>query len=113
MRIHYKRKSISVSAKKARSFKKFSGLMFRSLSKSQNLLFEFNKETSISFHSYFVFFKFMIIWLDSKNKVIEYKIVKPFSLKISCQKKFKKCLEIPLKNKNKKIIDFFVGNGKI
>jgi len=112
MKIIYKAKAVNLDIKKVNTFGKFLGLMFRSAKKSKNLLFEFEKNTSTSFHSCFVFFPFLILWLDSNNEVIEYKIVKPFTFKVSCSKKFKKCIEIPLKKENKTIIKFFVGKRK-
>lgn len=105
-------KNISVKVKKLSFWGRFTGLMFRSKS-TQNLLFEFNGATKQPIHSFFVFFDFLAIWLDSKNKVLEYKIVKPFLPSIKPAKKFSKLVEIPLNTANKKILNLFVGKGKI
>ena len=113
MKIYYKKRSINIPVKKPGFPGKISGLMFHSPKKAPNLLFEFKNYTNISFHSYFVFFPFLIIWLDSKNKVIQWRIAKPFSSGISCTKKFRKCIEIPLKSENNRLMHFFVGKGKI
>ena len=108
MEIIYKNKKIKISVKKVSSFRKITGLMFRS-NKTKNLLFEFGKKTKIHIHSYCVFFDFLAIWLDEKNKVIEWKYVKPFTFHINPKKPFSKLIEIPLNNKNKEIMKFFVG----
>jgi len=112
MKIYYKNKSINISVKKLSSFNRLIGLMFKSKT-SNNLLFEFNKDVKMSIHSYFVFFDFLAVWLDKSNNVIEFKIVRPFSFMVKSKKPSSKFIEVPINNKNKKIIDFFVGKGKI
>jgi uncharacterized membrane protein (UPF0127 family) len=112
MDIYYKNKKINISVKKLSSFGKVIGLMFKSKT-NENLLFEFNKDTKMSIHSYFVSFDFLAVWLDRNNRVIECKIIKPFSFGVRPKKSFLKLIEIPLNNKNRRIIDFFVGKGKI
>jgi len=79
----------------------------------KNLLFEFNKQTNIAIHSYFVFFDFLAIWLDDKNKVIEWKIIKPFNSLTRPNKSFFKLVEVPINKNNEKILQFFVGRGKV
>lgn len=86
--------------------------MFKSRN-SGNLLFEFKKNTGISIHSYFVFFPFLAIWLDDKNKIIEWKVVKPFTFRIKPKIKFRRLVEIPINGENRKIISLFVGKGKV
>ena len=71
-------KRVLVNVRRAEFFSKFFGLMFKSKN-TENLLFEFKNDVKISFHSFFVFFSFLIIWLNPKNDVIEWRIVKPFS----------------------------------
>lgn len=110
MKIYLKKKKIEIPAKSVSSFGKFLGLMFRTKN-TGNLLFSFNKNTKMPIHSLFVFFKFLAIWLDKKNKVIEFKIIKPFSPKISPRKPFSKLIEVPFNGKNRKILKFFV-DGK-
>jgi uncharacterized membrane protein (UPF0127 family) len=112
MKIYYKNKSINVSIKKPSPFNRLIGLMFKSKT-NENLLFEFNKDTKMSIHSYFVSFDFLAVWLDKNNRVIEWKIVKPFSFIVRPRKPYLKLIEVPLNSKNKRIIDFFVGKGKI
>lgn len=108
MIVNYKKRKIKIPVKKVSEFGKISGLMFRTKN-AKNLLFEFKEKTRIKIHSFFVFFKFLGVWLDEKNNVIEWKAISPFSLGCSPKKPFSKLVEIPVNNKNKKIIGFFVG----
>ena len=105
MIIHYKNKKIKIPVKKISGFGRTAGLMFKSKT-SENLLFEFNKKTIVGIHSIFVFFDFLALWLNEKNEIIEWKIVKPFSFKISPKKSFSKLIEIPLNSQNKKFLNF-------
>ena len=107
MKIFYKKRKIEIPAEKVSQFGKISGLMFRTR-ETKNLLFIFKKKTRIKIHSFFVFFKFLAVWLDGKNKIVEWKIVKPFSLGYAPKKSFSKLVEIPVNEKNRKIIRFFV-----
>ena len=86
--------------------------MFRKR-KTSNLLFYFNEYTDMPIHSFFVFFDFLAIWTDEKNKVIDFKIVKPFTSIIKSKKPFRKLIELPLNDDNKPVIQFFVGKGKV
>lgn len=112
MNVIYRGKNISLVIKKTSVFGKLRGLMFRSAS-TDNLLFEFAEETKTPFHSFFVFFPFLMLWLDEKNRVIEWRLIRPFSTVIRPKKSFKKVVEIPLNTRNWKIIEIFVGKGKI
>ncbi len=111
MIINYKNKKIEISAKNVSSLGKISGLMLGT-KETENLLFEFSKKTEMKIHSYFVFFKFLAIWLDEKNNVVDFRVVSPFSLSVSPKKPFFRMLELPFNNKNRKIIDFFVGEER-
>ena len=72
------------------------GLMFKLKENAESLLFEFEKPTETSIHSLFVFFPFVAVWLDKKNKVIDVKRVKPFTLSVSPKRPFSKLIEIPI-----------------
>lgn len=109
MRIFHNKKKIDIPVRKVSSFGKFSGFMFKTKD-TENLLFEFSKKTGMRIHSFFVFFPFLAVWLDEKDRVIDSKIVKPFTLSVKPKKQFKKLIEISLNSKNKKIIDFFNKN---
>ena len=108
----FKKQKICLIVRKVSSFRKFTGLMFRTRA-TENLLFSFSKDTDISFHSLFVFFPFLMLWLDEKNKVIEWRVIMPFSTVIRAKKKFKRVVEIPLNMRNDEIIKIFVDKGKI
>lgn len=88
------------------------GLMFRS-SKTNNLLFYFRKPSLRAFTSLFVFFPFLIIWLDTHNRVLGSEIVKPFRLSVFPPKAYSSVIELPLNKKNRKNIQFFVGKANI
>lgn len=93
-------------------FGKYMGLMFKTR-ETINLVFSFNNDVKMSIHSYFVFFKFLAVWIDEKNNVLEYKIVSPFTTLITPKKSFRKLIEIPFNSRNSKILEFFVGKRKI
>lgn len=81
-------------------FSKARGLMFRKQSKP--LLFSFKKPTRQSIHSLFCQ-PSLAIWLHN-GKIIEEKIVKPFSLFTKPKKSFTHLVEIPLNNNNKALV---------
>ncbi|MBI5803969.1 hypothetical protein HY450_01865 [Candidatus Pacearchaeota archaeon] len=76
MKINFQGKIVEVNVERTSVLGKFSGLMLKT-SKTKNLLFEFGDKNS-SIHSFFVFFNFLAVWLDEKNKVVDFSIVKPF-----------------------------------
>lgn len=80
------------------------GLMFKTKN-SKNLLFDLPGKWGI--HSFFVFFPFLALWLNKKNKVLEWKIVKPFSFFVKPKKEFAKLIEIPVNEENKEILSIF------
>ena len=112
MKIYYKNKSFDVRVRILGFFGKIRGLMFRTRN-TENLIFAFNREVSISIHSFFVFFPFLAVWVDGKNNVLETQIVRPFIVAVLPKKKFKKLIELPFNNKNKSVIQFLVGKRKI
>ena len=61
----------------------------------------------------FVFFPFLAIWLDKKDRVLEWNVVKPFTTLVKPRQPFVKLIEVPLSSKNLPIVWFFVGNGKV
>ncbi len=111
IKILYKGKAVGVIAEKASVFGKIRGLMFKN-SKTNNLLFEFGNENTHAIHSFFVGFNFLAVWLDSRNAVVDFAVVRPFRFHIQPKQKFKKLVEIPFNEGNKRIIAFFVGKGK-
>jgi uncharacterized membrane protein (UPF0127 family) len=104
MKISFKNKKFDVEVKRLSPFGHGLGLMFRTRN-CDNLLFERKGKWGI--HSWFVFFPFLALWLDEKNKVMEWKIVKPFSFYAEPRREFAKLVEIPLNARNKKTVNIF------
>jgi uncharacterized membrane protein (UPF0127 family) len=102
MQVIIKNKSKKIKIKEVKRLSKFEkaiGLIFHRKEKCPAMLFEFKKPVNRNIHSLFVFFKFVAVWLDKKNNVVDIKIVKPFQFSVGSKKLFYKLLEIPL-NKN-------------
>ncbi len=98
---------ISINVENCGFLGKVRGLMFRR--KSKNLLFD---NFSGAIHSWFVFFPFVAVWLDDKNRVLEIKMVKPFTFHIKSKKHYTKLIEVPINEGNKELVDFLVGEEK-
>lgn len=103
----YKNKKFKIPVKKLSWFGKGAGLMFSSRKKAKALLFEFQKSTKISFTSMFVFFPFLIIWLDDKNNVLDFRKIGHFIFHIPSRKPCRKVLEIPSNDNYEAIINKF------
>ena len=112
MDLTYKKRRISIELKKLSELGKVRGLMFRSSKNSQNFLFEFKKKKRQTLHSLFVFFPFLVLWLDG-NEVKEIQYIDSFRLSIKPKNNYNKCIEIPFNRKNRNIIAFFDGKRKI
>ncbi|MEM3074643.1 MAG: hypothetical protein QW727_01740 [Candidatus Pacearchaeota archaeon] len=105
MIIKFKNKFIKIkNIQEARGFNIFRGLMFRRKNKSP--VFLFNSKSSL--HSFFVFFPFLVLWLDKKNNVADFKIVYPFLPYINTKKEYKRILEIPISKKNYNLVKIIV-----
>ncbi|PIN94173.1 hypothetical protein COU54_00200 [Candidatus Pacearchaeota archaeon CG10_big_fil_rev_8_21_14_0_10_31_24] len=111
MIIYKNKKKINLKVRKVSLFGKFSGLMFRT-NNTSNLLFEFSMSSNPIFHSWFVFFPFLIVWLDEKNNVQEVKLVNPFTTMIQSKEHCKKLIEIPLNKKNSSLVHLLVGKER-
>ena len=107
MIIKFKGKNRDIKLKSVRKIRKFTGLMFRTKN-TENLLFNFSEFESKNIHSFFVFFDFMAIWLNNRNKVLKVDLVKPFTILIKAPEKTRKLIELPINNSNKDLIEFFV-----
>jgi len=104
-------KKFNIEARELPLLEQARGLMFKSR-ESDNLLF--NRGGRWGIHSFFVFFPFLAVWLDEKNRVVDYKIVKPFTFSVQPKNKFAKLVEIPINNKNKSLISRFPSmHGKV
>ena len=110
IKFNFKGKKFEIDLKVCNCFEKFSGLMFKRREKTNALLFDFEKPTKIRIHSLFVFFPFVAIWLDDKNRIIDLKIVKSFKFSVSPSKSFCKLIEIPINKKYEKIVELLVGD---
>jgi len=108
-----KKKIIINDIEEVSEFGKFRGLMFRRKEKARALLFVFDKAARMAIHSFFVFFPFVAIWLDDKNRIIEKRFVMPFRLFVKPKKSFNKLLEVPINKKYQKKILNLVGKRKV
>jgi len=108
--LEFKNKKISLNVFECNEFEKFTGLMFSQRQDARALLFDFKKSSRISLHSFFVFFPFVAIWLDDKNKIIDLKLIKPFKLGVSPKKPFYKIIEIPANKKYNSLKKLLVGD---
>lgn len=113
LRIGLKNKNIFLEARKCNYLDEAFGLMFQKKTKARALLFDFTGRKGLVLHSLFVFFPFLAIWLDDKNRILELKIVKPFTFNVYSKKQFSKIVEIPINKKYSKIIKKLVGKRKI
>lgn len=92
----FKKKKITLDVFECNSLEMGKGLMFSRREKAKSLLFNFDKPNRELIHSLFVFFPFVAVWLDKRNKVIDLKIVRPFRLGVRPKKSFSKIVEIPI-----------------
>lgn len=106
------KKRFSLQVEEMRGAGMYLGLMFRTKD-TRALLFSFSRPGTYGIHSFFVFFPFLAIWLDEKNRVIESCVVRPFTTLVKPQRAFVRLIEIPLTTRNTHITRFFVGNGKV
>jgi len=111
--LKYKNKKFFLNVKRCGYFEEVFGLMFQRKENAEALLFDFSKRKRLALHSFFVFFPFLAIWLDDKNKIIDFRVVKPFSFNIFFKKYFVKIVEIPINHRYLKIIKKLVGSRKI
>ncbi|GIU68720.1 MAG: hypothetical protein KatS3mg001_570 [Candidatus Pacearchaeota archaeon] len=89
-------KKYSLKGKELSGFEQFFGLMFKKKEKAEILIFKMKKPKKIKIHSFFVFFPFIAIFLNSRKEVVDIKVIKPFKFFFS-SKKAKFLIEIPIK----------------
>jgi uncharacterized membrane protein (UPF0127 family) len=99
-----------IGVRKCNWFTQIIGLMFSRRHKADALLFSFQKPTKMAIHSCFVFFPFFAVWLDNKNRIMERKKIKPFTLKVSPTEAYYSLLEVPINKKYEKVVDFLSKN---
>jgi len=112
MKVKLNGKAINLEVRKVSGLGKYFGLMFKTRN-TESLLFEFKNWKTASIHSFFVFFSFLAVWMDEKDKVVDFGIIKPFLVLVRSRKPSTKLIEIPINLKNRQIMDFFVGKRKI
>lgn len=107
VRLKYKNQKFNLNLEICSGFCRFKGLMFSRRQNAKALLFEQKKMTKQAIHSLFVFFPFVAVWLDDKNKIINYEVVRPFKFYIVPEEKYKRLIEIPLNKKYFRVIELF------
>ena len=95
---NYKGKKFKIVAKPCSFFSL--GLILKTRNTTP-CIFEFKRPTDFKISSLFVFFPFVAVWLDDKNKAIEIKKIRPFTFSIGLKKPFYKIIEIPINQKYK------------
>ena len=108
MKLSHKGRLIEVDVRQVGVFGKIRGLMFRSKD-CDNLLFWEAK----AIHSWFVFFPFLAVWLDSGNRVVASEVVRPFRMRVLPKKGSSKLIEIPINERNREIVEFLVDGKKV
>ena len=114
IKFNYKNKEFFLDGRKCESFfSKLRGLMFRSKKYNEPLIFVFKKPIRIGIHSFFVRNKFLALWLRN-NKVVDGKIVNPWTLSVKPKEDFDMLIEIPittssgfLESSNQRYLDTF------
>jgi uncharacterized membrane protein (UPF0127 family) len=106
----YRGKKIILDLKLCKFFNRAIGLTFTRKEKARALLFDFKKSGNRAIHSLFVFFDFIGIWIDEEGKIVEVKIIKPWTFSVSPSRNYKRLIEIPISKKYSKITDLFVGS---
>lgn len=85
------------------------GLTFRFRKSAPALLFRQWRRGSMALTALFVFFPFLVLWLDKNNNVLEARKVKPFTYFIDSKTKYVKIVEIPINSKYRREIEAIVG----
>ncbi|MEK6825118.1 MAG: hypothetical protein AABY02_04660 [Nanoarchaeota archaeon] len=89
-------------------FRRGLGLMFRTRN-TENLCFVFknqgNKGRALT--AAFVFFPFVVVWLDKRRKVVDMRYVLPWELYIHTKRRFSTILEFPVNLPNQGMVSFF------
>jgi len=112
--LEHKNKKIKLDVKKCGFFGMFRGLMFRCREKAPVLLlFDFKKPRRLKIHSYFVFFPFLAVWLDDKNRILEINEVKPWKICVFPKMSFCKLVEIPCNEKYRSLVKMLSSRRQI
>ena len=92
----YKGQKFDISARKCGFFS--FGLMFRTR-ETEPCVFRFRGSTDFKISSIFVGFPFLAVWFDKDGKVMQVKIVRPFTASVLPRENYWTLLEIPLNRK--------------
>lgn len=104
----YKRKKLNLKVFECNFFEQGIGLMFSRRKNAKILLFRFKKPAHLSIHSFFVFFPFIAVWTDDKNRILSWKKVSPFTFHVSPPVQgFCNLVEIPVTEEYSKQVKFF------
>lgn len=112
--VFYRGRRFSLRAKKVYFLGRIRGLMFKN-DKTEALLFDFSKECREPIHSLFVFFPFLALWLNKRNEILEYKVVRPFTFFVRPKKSFYRLIEIPINTEQidkNELVDLLVGKER-
>jgi len=111
--LSYKNKKIEIDVKACNFFETGRGLTFRFRKKAPALLFNQWRRGSMALTALFVFFPFLVLWVDKDNKILEIKRVRPFTSWIDSKTNYSKIIEIPINEKYQDFIRFLVDGRKI
>ena len=100
---NYKGKEIILEAREMKGLNKMLGLIFY----KEILLFDFSKLTKMRIHSLFCP-RFLAIWLDGENRVVDLRIVEPWNFSVSSRKTFSKLVEIPINSRYSSLVEKLV-----
>lgn len=106
--IRFRGRRFRVACEPVGFFRRGLGLMFRTRETS-NLLFIFDRPSKVAITSWFVFFPFVAVWLDSHYQVTEARLILPFTLSVSPRVPSRYLLELPMRSRNSRITGFLVG----
>jgi len=105
MEIKFNNSKLELKVREVKGLGIIRGLMFRRRENAPILLFNLRADL----HSFFVFFSFLVLWLNEKNEVIDWKVTKPFSFRINSKTKYYKIVEIPISRRYNSEVTFIVG----
>ncbi len=105
-------KIFNVNVVRMNFFTQFIGLMF-TFKNTKIRLFSYSKNSNARIHSWFVFYSFLIVWLDDKKRIIAWKKVFPFTSCVAPPKNFRHFIEIPFNSSNKQILLNFMSKNEI
>ena len=101
-KFNFKGRKIEIDLKKCGGIMQGMGLMFRT-GETEALLFEMKNK---AIHSLFCP-RFLAVWLDEKDNVVDYKLVKSWKGYIKSNRDFSKLIEIPVGKRYKAILKVF------